>query len=267
MWPASVDAGLPFVVKGDMGKTITPYSNDFLTDYSTVPVENPQRISAIMESIGGLVDLVEPEPCGPEDLLPCHSESLIRSVEREGDIFPVALKAAGGAILAALSCFRRRSFAVIRPPGHHAGRNFNGGFCFFNNMAIAVSHLLRQGIAQRVLIVDIDLHFGNGTDDIFRNDGHVEFRNISAFNRDEFFAELERSLQDAGNFDVLGCSAGFDTYVHDWGGILFTADYHRIGAMIASANSKTFVILEGGYYIPDLGKNVRSFLQGMTEMC
>jgi acetoin utilization deacetylase AcuC-like enzyme len=251
-----------------MFKIIVPFSDDFLKDYPTVPVENPQRIESILDSVGGLVQLVSADACRPEDLLLCHSEQLIGTVERQTEIFPVALKAAGGAIGAAYRCLDGQpSFALIRPPGHHAGRNFNGGFCFFNNMAIALSRLLQEGLIQNALIVDIDLHFGNGTEDIFKDDGRIDFRNISAFNREEFFAEFERSLQDAHQFDVLACSAGFDTYIHDWGSLLFTDDYRRIGSMIVSANKKTFAILEGGYYIPDLGKNVRAFLRGMIEMC
>jgi acetoin utilization deacetylase AcuC-like enzyme len=263
----TVDARRSFVVKGGMNKVLAPYSDDFLIDYPTVSVENPQRIQSIMDSIAGLVELVDPAPCSSQDLLPCHSARLIGSVEGDREVFPVALMAAGGAVTAARAALQRPSFALIRPPGHHAGRNFNGGFCFFNNMAIAVSSLLRDGVVGSALIVDIDLHYGNGTDDIFRDERRVDFRNISAFNREEFFAEFERSLQDADRFDILACSAGFDTYIHDWGGLLFTDDYRRIGAMMTGANKNFFAILEGGYYIPDLGRNVGAFLRGMLEMC
>jgi acetoin utilization deacetylase AcuC-like enzyme len=82
---------------------------------------------------------------------------------------------------------------------------------------------------------------------------------------DDFRADLEEALKDAGNLDIVGCSAGFDTYVHDWGSILLTEDFFSSGKMFVKANPRFFAILEGGYYIIDLGKNVRAFLGGMME--
>lgn len=84
---------------------------------------------------------------------------------------------------------------------------------------------------------------------------------------DEFLTDLETALRDAASFDIVGCSAGFDTYVRDWGGLLFTDDYREIAKMITSSNPHTFTILEGGYYISDLGKNVASYLKGVQEAC
>ncbi len=248
-----------------MGKLPVVYSEDFLTDYRTVDCENPDRSSAIRLAIEGIADFIDPEPCTEEDLLRCHTRALIETVERDREIFRVARKAAGGAIKAAEIALETPSFALIRPPGHHAGRNFNGGFCFFNNMAIALNSLLSRDLIERALIVDIDLHYGNGTEDIVTGDDRIFFWNIETSNREEFFADLEAALKAAPGYDIVGCSAGFDTYLHDWGGILFTEDYHKIAGMIMSSSRRFFTVLEGGYYIQDLGKNARSYLNGVLE--
>src|SRR5208337_4070434 len=104
-------------------------------------------------------------------------------------------------------------FALVRPPGHHAGGDFNGGFCFFNNIAVAVKKMLAAGAIGSGLVVDIDLHYGNGTAHIFKDDPRVKFRNISAPTRPEFFEMLEQAVADGGEYDIVGCSAGFDTYI------------------------------------------------------
>lgn len=243
------------------------YSEDFYTDYDTVDCENPDRISSIYFKIIDIAEIIEPEPCTIEDLKLCHSDSLIESVKRKDELFYVARKSAGGAIRAAYIALERPSFALIRPPGHHAGYNFNGGFCFFNNMAIAIKKLLHDGKVKNAMIVDIDLHYGNGTYDIVKGDERIRFVNIDAYPRGNFIKDLKDALYDAHNFDILGCSAGFDTYIKDWGALLTTEDFKTIGHLLAMSNPKVFAILEGGYYIPDLGINVRAFLEGIMEAC
>ena len=100
-----------------------------------------------------------------------------------------------------------------------------------------------------------------------RGDDRISFWNIDTVGREEFFADLEAALKTAHDYDIVGCSAGFDTYLRDWGGILFTDDYRKIARMITSSNRRFFTILEGGYYIQDLGKNVASYLNGILEAC
>ncbi|HOJ43239.1 MAG TPA: hypothetical protein PK800_03890, partial [Syntrophorhabdaceae bacterium] len=85
--------------------------------------------------------------------------------------------------------------------------------------------------------------------------------------RGNFLKDVKDSLEDAKGFDIVGCSAGFDTYIKDWGALLTTEDYKTIGYLLASSNPHVFSILEGGYYIADLGINVRAFLEGMIEAC
>lgn len=250
-----------------MKKYSVVYSEDFLTDYRTVDCESPDRAAAIWSALKETADFIDPQPCTEEDLLRCHTKDLVGAVERDPTIFTVAKKAAGGAIKAAEIALESPSFAIIRPPGHHAGRNFNGGFCFFNNMAIALNSLLSRGLIKRALIVDIDLHYGNGTEDVVRGDNRIFFWNIETSRRDDFFADLQTALKTAPDYDIVGCSAGFDTYIHDWGGILSTDDYRETAKMIALSGRRFFTILEGGYYIPDLGKNVASYIDGIREAC
>jgi acetoin utilization deacetylase AcuC-like enzyme len=253
--------------KKRMKKIPVMYCEDFLTDYRTIDCENPERAWIIQSAVKEMAEFHVPDLCSESDLLLCHTESLINTVKRDGEIYAVACRAAGGAIMAAEMALEQPSFALIRPPGHHAGRNFNGGFCFFNNMAISLYVLLSRGVIRNALIVDIDLHYGNGTEDIVKEDGRISFRNIHAFHREEFLADLGTALRDAPSFDIIGCSAGFDTYVHDWGGILLTDDYREIAQMIVASNPRTFTLLEGGYYISDLGKNAAAYLQGVREAC
>ncbi len=247
-----------------MQKIPVIYSDAFLTDYRTVDCESPDRVAEIYYDIKNVADFIEPEQCADPDILLCHTGTIVETVKKT-DVYDIARRAAGGAIKAAEIALTTPSFALIRPPGHHAGRNFNGGFCFFNNMAIALMKLLRDGKIEKAFIIDIDLHYGNGTEDIARGDKRISFWNIDAATREEFFDDLEKALKIAPGFDIVGCSAGFDTYIKDWGGLLTTADYKRIGNMIASSNRRFFSILEGGYYIPDLGINVRAYLEGIQD--
>ncbi len=241
------------------------YSEVFREDYDTVDCECPDRVVSICAALGGIAEFHEPRPCSDEELLRCHSPSLIADVKGHPGIFRVATLSAGGAVTAARMALEEPTFALIRPPGHHAGRNFNGGFCFFNNMTVALYSLKAAGLIRKALIVDIDLHYGNGTFDIVKDDTDFVFRNISAIKRDGFYNQVEEALSHASDVDMVGCSAGFDTYLRDWGGLLFTDDFRKIGSMIAASNPCFFSILEGGYYIPDLGTNVRAYLEGIRE--
>ena len=93
------------------------------------------------------------------------------------------------------------------------------------------------------------------------------FLNMQCQERQRYLSELRESLEKSKGYDIIGVSAGFDTYEKDWGRSLKTEDYRSIGNMIREAakscHSRRFALLEGGYYIPDLGKNVRSFLEGL----
>jgi acetoin utilization deacetylase AcuC-like enzyme len=150
--------------------------------------ESPERLTAIntkLEEERLFSDVLEPMATTEEDLERIHSKAHIDFIKYVGegridldtqsheDTFEIALLACGGAVLAQERSFfeRRPVIALLRPPGHHAGPNYTGGFCYFNNIALAASHLLDK--VKKVAIVDIDVHHGNGTSDIFSNRNDV----------------------------------------------------------------------------------------------
>jgi acetoin utilization deacetylase AcuC-like enzyme len=246
------------------------YHEKFLTPYPTAGVENPGRISAIFDVLVQYFPFLTPEPAASEDLLLVHTPRLIQAMTSQPDVYEVALLAAGGAILTAnMAMAGEPAFGLLRPPGHHASPDSHWGFCFFNNMAIAVERLRRQGLIERALILDIDLHFGDGTDRFFAQIPEVEVINIESSRRDQFLVEVRHALKASHDFDLIGVSAGFDTYIKDWGGILQIDDYRQIGdwvkqAALSHCQGRRFALLEGGYYLPDLGKNCLAFLNGLA---
>ncbi|MHC1630720.1 MAG: histone deacetylase family protein [Methanotrichaceae archaeon] len=247
------------------------YSKKFETRYPTNPVENPDRVKLSALELKGY-KFVEPQPASLEDISRVHGRDHIRRVKSQG-IFEAASLAAGGACLAAdLAMEGEPSFALIRPPGHHASYNRSWGLCFFNNMAIAMRRIKDQ--VGKILIIDIDLHFGDGTVGIFRGDNDVKIVNIGAIDIGFEYLKLDRSWYldqvakafQQHEFEIVGISAGFDTYVEDWGGLLTTEDYCEIGKIIREGadqfcEGRRFALLEGGYH-PDLRYNVKSFVQG-----
>lgn len=153
--------------------------------------ECPERVQGIMRKIKELgipVDFRTPGDADVSEVAAIHSMEHYERVRDFGvgymdpdtyhddHTYGYAMKAAGGTILAAEAAVleMRPTFSLPRPPGHHAGRNYNMGFCYFNNVAIAARKVQRiyQEI-ERVAIVDIDAHHGNGTNDLFINDPSV----------------------------------------------------------------------------------------------
>jgi acetoin utilization deacetylase AcuC-like enzyme len=192
----------------------------------------------------------------------------------------------------------RAAFALCRPPGHHAGADYMGGYCYLNNAAIAAEAGLAAG-RKRVAILDVDYHHGNGTQDIFYERGDVLFVSIHAdpkFDYPFFWGHAdEAGLGDGegatlnlplprgtalAGFDraldtaleriagyapgLLICSYGADTFAGDPISFfdLQTADYAAIARRIAGLGLPTLVVMEGGYAVDALGDNVASFLSG-----
>ncbi|MFP3871052.1 MAG: histone deacetylase family protein, partial [Syntrophobacteria bacterium] len=255
----------------EMAALLLIYHEAYLTPYHTCTVESPARIKAIYSKVGNRFPVLRPESAERRDVLMVHEVSMVDRVQLEGrDTYEAALMSAGGAILAAETAMRGTSaFALIRPPGHHAGTDFYRGFCFFNNIAVAITRLLARGLITTALVLDLDLHDGDGTESVFRDNQAVRFVNIRSHTRTAYLEAVAHELEGSREVDLLAVSAGFDTYVHDWGGILHTDDYRAIGSMLGKAakrfcRRRCLVVLEGGYYLPDLGVNVLAFCEGLA---
>ena len=249
------------------------YHQDYLTSYYTSTVECPARVKAIHAKLSTRFPIVEAQAARREDILRVHSAALLERVESESrETYETALLAAGGAFRASYEAIRGiPTFALVRPPGHHAGPDRYWGYCFFNNIAVAISRLMAEGTIASAVVIDIDLHDGDGTEAIFRDNPAASVINVRAKTRTVFLESLEQELAHQNKTDLLGVSAGFDTYVRDWGGILDTEDYRVIGITIRTAarrlsQGRCFAVLEGGYYLPDLGKNVLAFCEGLAGL-
>jgi acetoin utilization deacetylase AcuC-like enzyme len=253
-----------------MPTTKIVFHDAYLTDYPTASVEKPERVEVIHRELSSHgYSFVTARPADERDVLLVHYPNLVQSEKRDRDRYEVALLAAGGSILAAeIAMDGVPAFGLVRPPGHHASPGTNWGFCFFNNMALAIQRLILKKRIERAVILDIDLHFGDGTDNYFMGRSDVSVVNVQSSNRLEFLAHCQDGLTRAAPYDIIGVSAGFDRYIKDWGSTLLTEDFKAIGEMVKEFSQQTcsgrrFALLEGGYYLPDLGLNARNLIEGM----
>ncbi len=243
------------------------FHDDFRRSYTLDPAAAAGRMEAILDVIKDRVDFVTAVPAGEEDIAAVHTKYHIENVRRMG-IYDIAALAAGGAIQAATIGLEEPCFGLIRPPGHHASANSCWGFCYFNNMAIALEKLRREGKIKNAFILDFDLHFGDGTVNILGGKGYATIFNPSSSSRGEFLKMVAKNLPAEG-VDIIGVSAGFDYAKEDWGGVLEKSDYTEIGQMVREAARKCiagcFGILEGGYNHKVLGHNCMAFLEGLGD--
>ena len=195
----------------------------------------------------------------------------------------------------------RSVFSLCRPPGHHASKDLAGGYCYLNNAAIAAQYYLDQGM-NKVAILDIDYHHGNGSQAIFYDRADVLFISLHCRPEDEYpfllgyqhetgsgagenfnynlpmplgtgYAVWEQALVYAINNikkyspDVVIVSLGVDTFIDDpVGGFkLLSEDFLDIGKKISQLQSPTHFIMEGGYAKTELGINVSNVLSGFME--
>ena len=231
----------------------------------------PGRLIGIMQSLRdeGRYNVDTPQPAAREDLLRGHSEAYVASVECTPALFNIASLSAGAAITAARQCVLNGEpmFACLRPPGHHASRSSTWGHCTFSNIALALLNLREAGLIRSAFVVDFDQHTGDGTQDILRSWPEALVFNPYGDSSASYVYSLEECLKHAPQVDILAVSAGFDGYIHDLGRKLTTQDYFTIGRLLQSyairlGHQHRFAVLEGGYYLPDLGKNVLSFCRG-----
>jgi len=237
--------------------------------YASDPAAKAGRMESILKEVSPHFELVTPEPASIDDIKLIHTNWHIEDIQRMRDTYEVALLAAGGAIKAAeLAINGEPAFGLIRPPGHHASPDSCWGFCFFNNVAISIARLRVEGKINRTVILDFDLHFGDGTDNIFSRVPEVVYHHPEDRNRQEFVDGIARYL-DKQRADIIAVSAGFDRHVDDWGGLLTTEDYQTIGKLVKEFSEKVcqgrrYGVLEGGYNHDVLGRNVRAFLDGIS---
>ena len=241
------------------------YHKDFLQRYAMDPAAADGRIEAVVREIQDLATFIEAVPAAEKDIAAVHTRTHMEMVRREG-VFDIAALAAGGAIQAAETGLHEPCFALIRPPGHHASADSSWGFCYFNNMAIALEKLKREDKIRTAFVLDFDLHFGDGNVNILGGCGYADIYNPSASNRRDYVNSVEKWLFSR-SVDMIGVSAGFDNHEDDWGGLLATEDYRDMGRMVREAGRKNgggcFAILEGGYNHSVLGLSVKAFIEGM----
>ncbi len=244
------------------------YHNLYLTDYPTASCETPDRVSSIMDTLREHYEVLTPSPATDAEILMVHTESILQSVKVDPVLYQAAAMAAGGAMMAAdLACQGQPTFAAIRPPGHHASPGSNWGFCFFNNMAISIEKLIRMEKIAQALVLDIDLHYGDGTDNFFQRRSDVVVANIQDNVREMFLQNVEKALS-SNDYDIVGISAGFDRHQQDWGGTLTTEDYFIIGRSVrdhamSRCNGRYYALLEGGYNTAVLGESALALCRGM----
>jgi len=245
------------------------YHERYRTVYSSDPASAPGRIKSIYNELSGHFEFVKPKPATEGDLALVHWKTHIDSVRRQSVVFEIAKLAVGGAIKAAqLAIEGEPAFGLIRPPGHHASSGSCWGFCYFNNVAVSVEKLRRESRIKKAFIVDIDLHFGDGTNNIFANTPDVSYFHPEGGNREEYLNNLSTTLKAKNDCDIVAVSAGFDRHELDWGQMLTTQDYFTIGKEVKQfaervCDGKRYAVLEGGYNHSVLGKNAKSLLEGM----
>jgi acetoin utilization deacetylase AcuC-like enzyme len=267
--------------------------------YGTWHIEGPQRVRIAQEMLKEKgYHFIEPQPASEDDLLLVHDMDYLWNLKKGlvedhdtpayDKIYDYACLSAGAAILAA----KTNSFSLTRPPGHHVGRYgaalnvCSRGFCYINNIAIAVKTLNKP-----TLILDIDGHHGNGTQETFQGDSNVWYLSVhraplypGTGDKSEgncinyelpvdcgekiYLETLDKALKsiNIGKFEVLAVSAGFDTYKGDLASLgLNENTFNVIGKKIASLSLPTFFVLEGGYLGEKNGLCIDQLLKGYEE--
>lgn len=204
-------------------------------------------------------------------------------------IADIAILSLSGALCAADSALDGEpGFSLMRPPGHHAGKDRVAGFCYLNNLALAVARLQKSKPGLKIGIIDFDVHHGDGTESLVLGRKDTTFLSLHQYplypgtgldsrancwnvpleagtSGDDWLLEFEPrfELLLKEKPDVLAVSAGFDAYKGDpiAGLKLDKGTYKRIGSMLAQAKLPRFAVLEGGYS-EDLPILVESFLDG-----
>ncbi len=295
-----------------------------LHDMGTFHPESPERLSAINDRLiaAGLDPYLSfydaPQVTGEQvarvhpasyfdDLMANVPEHGIRHLDPDTAMNPytmkAALRSAGAGVLATDLVLKgevENAFCAVRPPGHHAERAKAMGFCFLNNIAIAVRHATEVHGLERVAIVDFDVHHGNGTEDIFRDDprvmmvgifqhpfypysgadnppAHMHNVPVSAGTRGDAFRQVVSDIWVPAlrehNPQAIFISAGFDAhYEDDMGSLgLVEADYvwatMQIKAVAEDCGHKRIIsMLEGGYALSSLARSAVAHVKALADL-
>jgi acetoin utilization deacetylase AcuC-like enzyme len=304
------------------------YDETFLGhDTGAVHLETAQRLKCVIaaleedQNLSQRLQRVNSRPATIQDLQRCHSDEMIRDIRTfidhggthldtdtpvSEDSFDVACLAAGAAVTAVDTVMAEdggRAFVLSRPPGHHATSYRPMGFCLFNNAAVAARYAQAVHNAERILIVDWDVHHGNGTQDIFWADNSVFFfsthqsphypgtgageeigegkgsgytlniplrAGTPARSHREAFSDALKEIESRFPPDLVIVSAGFDSHLGDpLGGLMLEdADFSEMTKDVLRiaekySNGRVVSILEGGYNLDLLGGSVRSHLSAL----
>ena len=287
--------------------------------------ESPARFDAVVRGLAPFeLTSFTPRSATEDEVALCHTPQYIRTARHEvedgftqlttgdtdlsHDTYDVALRAVGTVLHAVDLVFTGQAanaFCVVRPPGHHACANRGMGFCMFNNIALGARYAQRRHGAERVMIVDWDVHHGNGTQDIFYHDGSVLFFSThqypwypgtgaadetgegkgaglilncplpSGSGRTEIWHAFQEKLKPAAdNFrpDLVMVSAGFDSRLGDPLGqfTLGDRDFADLTRMVRDVAAKyscgrLVSVLEGGYNLYGLTKATQAHAQALQE--
>jgi acetoin utilization deacetylase AcuC-like enzyme len=268
-------------------------------NYGGWHIEGPTRVKMAHEFLKEKnYEFLEPTPASEEAVLKVHEGEYIWKLKKGlvedpdtpayADIYDFARLSAGGALLAA----EVNGFSLMRPPGHHAGRSgaalgvYTRGFCYVNNVAVAV-----KAIGKRALILDVDGHHGNGTQEIFQGDESVVYVSLHRYphypgtgaysegnclnfplpvdcGEQRYLETLDEALSmvDVSSFEVVAVSTGFDTHSGDLASLGLTDNsYREIGKRIGMLKKPTFFVLEGGYMGEQNGRDIDQLLSGYEE--
>jgi acetoin utilization deacetylase AcuC-like enzyme len=312
-----------------MASTIAPclYSSPLFQEHLTgTHPESPERLRFLQEYLAPrpLLSRFRPgefDPAGPQLLELVHRPAYVAAVRefasrgggrvesdtiissRSYDVACLAVGAATAAVDAVLTGKTSRALCLVRPPGHHALAAAPMGFCLFGNVSVAAAHALRAHHLERVLIVDWDVHHGNGTQDMFYDNGQVYFFSAHRFPfypgtgaanetgtgaglgtkfnlplrfgtpRSGYLQEFQTVLEQAAarcRPELILISAGFDAHAADPVGSLGlqTEDFEPLTKLICQVADqycqwRVVSLLEGGYNVRALAESIECHMQAL----